>query len=118
RSISLSPDGKRLAVTFMPFWAGPDRVCVHDTATGEQLLLLDDPPGGGRAALFSPDGKDLLLSPDFYHLEPPAIETPPSRVVILDAATGKLKKALYTGEDDQVTARWHPGGKLVYIREH
>jgi RNA polymerase sigma factor (sigma-70 family) len=81
RSISFSPDGRRLVIA-RPHYKN---LRVWDVATARELLAL--PPKGAREALsavFSPDGKQVL-SVD----SDPRAERPTTELQVHDAATGK-----------------------------
>lgn len=114
--LSLSPDGSKAAATYLDLSKMESEIRVLDTATGKEVLSLAGTAPHCRCVLFSPDGKQLLLSPDYWYLG--LGESEKGKVLVVDAQTGKTLKSLYTVKALGTIARWAPDGRTVFIREH
>jgi len=95
--LSLSPDGKSVAVTYWPDLEEENlQVALVDIATGKREMLTNEPFSAGFAA-FSPDGTRLA------YMTPPVIENDPAAVRILDIATGR-KSGVWRNEQERLLA--------------
>ena len=108
-SVSLSPDGRRLAVArFYPGSGGP--IEVWDVATGKLVHKLGD--RHFTLVRFSPDGKHVAA---FTGRSAPFAFANPWQIMIWDTATGRLINQL-SGPADCVTAMtFTPDGKSLLL---
>jgi serine/threonine protein kinase/WD40 repeat protein len=127
-SLNLSPDGKKASVVharprakrpqgpWPPLQSGAR---IYSTADGKELLTLDATFGPARQVLFSPDGKYLLLSPDWWQPDTGQShpQLPPTPVILADAHSGKQVRILHGTQSTFAIARWSPNGDKVFIRE-
>jgi WD40 repeat protein len=93
RSLSISPDGRRVAATVWPV-AG---LHVYDLTTGQRLFSAE-----GKALAYSPDGRWLA-----------ALAADEKTVLLLDAQTHE-KAATFSGHDSLVySATFSPDSRLL-----
>ncbi len=97
-----SPDGNYIAFRSERAPAG---IYVME-ATSENVRRVSDV---GFDPAWSPDGKELVVSTDFF-TDPGKRRSIPSQLWIINVATG-AKRLLANG--DAVQARWSPGGKRI-----
>lgn len=93
-SLNFSPNGKGLVV------AGSQRASVWDVETGERLFELARPDAGGwtRTALFTPDGRQIVVS------------TNQNRAEVHDGETGALLQVLESATYDEMIAAFEAAG--------
>ncbi|HEY7618248.1 MAG TPA: TIR domain-containing protein [Solirubrobacteraceae bacterium] len=113
-SIAFSPDGRRIAVTFVS-QPGPvaNGILLVDASTGRTLAVRGQPFGGRPNGLFY---EEVAFSPDGKRLA--AAEHPlegGGRYDILDARTLKLERKLNRLADvEATTVAFGPGGRLAF----
>ncbi len=96
--VAFSPDGKTLAALAD---GGPPAVRLWDVRTGTLLHEWALPQGAGRVLAFSPDGKLLACGGQA------------GKILLRDAATGKVVQRLDCGVSGAEELHFCPGGRLL-----
>jgi WD40 repeat protein len=101
--MAFSPDSRRLAyVAITPeFGVRVRELKTWKTETGEALLSVEDLPFVPGEVVFSPDGKQLALTAD------------DRAVHVLDAETGKERRALRADSASPKDVAYRPDGTLI-----
>ncbi len=118
----VSPDGKRIAVTFYKksYFSSrysktyrPSEVRILDTDTGEEVLACKGQANSMRHIVYSPDGKFVACSSHWFKPEGRSTYTNDSRIRIWDAETGENKQIIDAGSDEIRCVTFSRDGKLV-----
>ena len=109
---SWSPDGRSIA--FAGIVNGLSDLYVYDLERDSLRQLTSDPYADLQPA-WSPDGTTLAFSTDRFGTDLERLTTAPSRIALLDVATGRIREVPGFPAAKHLNPQWAPDGRSFYF---